>query len=52
MTAHSGVKLHRTTGPERIRALWRKCALYSAIGLVPLIATVVALDQVNLAYAS
>jgi hypothetical protein len=45
--AYYGVKLHTTSDPEQMRALWPKCAVYGVAGVVLLIATVVALDQVN-----
>jgi hypothetical protein len=50
--AYYGVKLHTTTDPAKTKALWPKCALYGAIGLALLVATVVVLDQVNKANAS
>jgi len=45
--AYYGVKLHTTSDPERMRVLWPKCAAYGVAGLVLLVVTVVALDQVN-----
>lgn len=41
------VQLHRTTDPGRTRALWRRCALYTIIGLALLIADALILSQVN-----
>ncbi|WP_345631335.1 hypothetical protein [Rugosimonospora acidiphila] len=45
--AIDAVRLHRTTDSYRTTALWRRCALYTAIGLVLLIADAIALNQVN-----
>ncbi|GAA2848168.1 hypothetical protein Acy02nite_02280 [Actinoplanes cyaneus] len=42
-----GVKLHRTLDPERLKPLWRHCALYTLIGLVLLIATAYSIIEVN-----
>jgi hypothetical protein len=41
------IQLHRTSDPDRTRALWRQCALYTVIGLALLIADAVILSQVN-----
>lgn len=41
------IKLHRTSDPERMKVLWRRCALYTAIGMVLLIADAIILNQVN-----
>lgn len=41
------VQLHRTSDPDRMKTLWRRCGLYALIGLVLLIATAVILNQVN-----
>jgi hypothetical protein len=45
--AYYGVKLHTTSDPDLMRALWPKCAVSGVAGLVLLIVTAVALDQVN-----
>jgi hypothetical protein len=42
-----GVRLHRTADPDRMRALWRRCALYSVIGVVLLAATAIILYRVD-----
>jgi hypothetical protein len=41
------VRLHRTSDPERMTALWRRCALYSVVGVVLVIATVVSISKIN-----
>lgn len=41
------VQLHRTSDPDRMKKLWRRCGLYALIGLVLLIADAVLLNQVN-----
>jgi hypothetical protein len=41
------VRLHRTSDPERMTALWRRCALYSAIGVVLVISTVVGVSKMG-----
>jgi hypothetical protein len=41
------VRLHRTSDPERMTALWRRCALYSVIGMVLVIATVVSIRKMG-----
>ena len=41
------IQLHRAADPERMKSWWRQCALYTAIGLILLIADAVILNQVN-----
>jgi hypothetical protein len=41
------VRLHQTSDPDRLRELWRRCALYSVIGIVLLVATAIVLDRMN-----
>jgi hypothetical protein len=41
------VRLHQTSDPGRMRELWRRCALYSVIGVVLLAATAVILNRMN-----
>lgn len=41
------VRLHRTSDPDQLSSLWRRCALYSVIGMVLLVATAIILNQVN-----
>jgi hypothetical protein len=47
VAVRDAVRLHRSTEPERMKALWRRCALFTVIGLVLLIAGAVILNQVN-----
>ena len=41
------IRLHRTLDPERLRDLWRRCAMYTVIGMVLLVATAIILSKVN-----
>jgi hypothetical protein len=41
------VHLHRTSDPDRMKTLWRRCGLYALIGLGLLIVAAVILNQVN-----
>jgi hypothetical protein len=41
------VRLHQTSDPDRLKELWRRCALYSVIGIVLLVATAIILDRMN-----
>jgi hypothetical protein len=41
------VRLHQTTDPDRMKQLWRRCALYSLIGIVLLATTAIILERMN-----
>ena len=41
------VRLHRTSDPERMTALWRRCALYSVIGMALVIAAAVSISKMD-----
>jgi len=41
------VRLHRTSDPERMTALWRRCALYSVIGVVLVVSTVASISKMG-----
>ncbi|MBB4744366.1 hypothetical protein BJY16_007825 [Actinoplanes octamycinicus] len=47
LAAAEGVKLHRTSDPERLSALWRRCAIYSVIAFVLLVAMAYSVIEVN-----
>jgi hypothetical protein len=41
------VRLHRTSDPERMITLWRRCALYTVIGVMLIVASVVAVSKMG-----
>jgi hypothetical protein len=41
------VRLHQTSDPDRMKALWRRCALYSLIGIVLLAVAAIILNRMN-----
>ncbi|GAA5192653.1 hypothetical protein GCM10023322_52740 [Rugosimonospora acidiphila] len=43
------VRLHRTTDADVMRSLWRRCMLYTAIGMVLLVASALAVERMTLA---
>jgi len=47
ISVRDAVRLHQTSDPERMKALWPRCALYAGIGLALLIAAVVIIDRMG-----
>jgi hypothetical protein len=49
VSVRDAVRLHQTSDPERMKALWPRCALYAGIGLALLSAAVMIIDRMNTA---
>lgn len=41
------VRLHRTSDPERMMALWRRCALFTVIGVALVVVAVVVVGRLD-----